>query len=320
MRIRIILGLLLAALLAGVTGYLVLINPDNPLTRLFSRRITDTDSRIVVGPYPVERDFRLLQAGKVTHIVSLLDPALPYEKTLLEKERVLAAKYGMRLENFPMASVLGRKFGDYYEGNAERAAAIIAATSDKVYLHCYLGLHRIQAVRDRLSARGVGSATYLIRQAERDQQRRLLDAAEAAYNAGHYEDALTALARIPPPALTVPARQLQAWSQYRLGRFDQAAGLFSDAQARDPANADSAIGAGYSELRRGRAAAAEERFSAALRLSHDNAEALGGLGLAQFQEGKAAEAAKNIEASLLLAPNNAELRDVLARLQAQPAR
>lgn len=308
---KFVLVSLLVLLVAGLGGYTLLINPDNPFTRLFQRKISDVTTRIVIGPYPVERDFRLLAANRVTLIVSLLDPAIPYEKTLLEKEGRLALQYGMRLKNFPMSSILGRKFGGYYEGSAAKAAAAIAGTSDKVYVHCYLGLHRIQAVRDLLDARGVASGTYNVRRAERDKVRLVLDGAEAAYNGKRYEEALARLAQVSAAALPPEGRLLQAWSHYQLGQLSAAAGQFAAERQATPGAVAPVVGSGYCALRAGRLDVAEQDFTAAIRRDPSHADALGGLGLVQYRAGRRAEAIRSLEAALQQAPNNQEFRDVL---------
>lgn len=310
-------GLTLLAIAAGGAGYWVLITPGNSFTRLFQRKITDVDAPIVIGPYPVERDFRLLKDHQVRLVVSLLDPALPYEKTLLERERQLAAKHGMRVVNFPMSSILGKKFGGYYDDSAARAADLIAKSGEKLYLHCYLGLHRIQVVRDLLAARGVQSGMYTIRQAERDKSRRLLDAAEASYQGGRYEEALASLALIPPAELATPARVLQAWSHYHSRHLEVAGKLFADLQS--VAAVDASVGLGYCALRAGDAAAAERLFLQATAAASANAEAIGGLGLTYFRLGRLPEAAAKLEAALRLTPENQELREVLAKITAKPA-
>lgn len=306
-------GTLLLMVVAGIAGYTVLINPDNPFTRLFQRKITAVDTRIVIGPYPVERDFRLLRASKVTLIVTLLDPALPYENALLEKERKLAAAHGIRVENFPMSSILGQKFGGYYADSAARAAALIANTDEKLYLHCYLGLHRIQVVRDLLNARGLPSGVYTVRRAEREVPRLQLDAAEAAYQGRRYEEALAALAQIPAAEATASAHLLQGWSNYKLERTEAAAATFTGLVSVVPAEAN--IGLGYCALRSGDHPGAIRCFEAAVQVAPANAEALGGLGLAYFRSGRLPEAAQRLEESLKLAPDNTELREVLARIK-----
>jgi len=211
---------LLAVIVAVAAGYWLVITPDNPLTRAFQRKISDIDSRIIVGPYPNKSDFRLLRDHQVNLIVSLLDPRLPYENTLLEEERKIAQQYGIRLLNFPMASIIGYKFGENYENNAIAAADVIANTSEKVYLHCYLGMHRIQVVRDILNTRGIPAGTYTIRHGEREMSRRLLDAADIDYHAGRYEESLNTLAKIAQREDSrcfhfAGLESLPAWSQAR---------------------------------------------------------------------------------------------------------
>jgi tetratricopeptide (TPR) repeat protein len=235
---------MLALAVVAASGYWLILHPDNPFTRLFQRNISDVDARVVIGPYPSERDFRLLKAHDVGLIVSVLNPAIPYEATLIERERTLAAKYGIELRIFPMSSILGQKFGDDYDTNAAKAAAAIAETNRKVYLHCYLGMHRIKAVRELLASRGVQAGTYAVRKGERNEAAALLDTAEAAYNAGHYQQALDTLARIDEKNLTDNARLLRAWSHYRLGRIQQARDLFEAFSTLNRESAEAAIGLG----------------------------------------------------------------------------
>lgn len=85
-KMFILLGL--SVLIAVAAAWWILITPDNPLTSLFGRQNSDVMARIIIGPYPAESDFRLLKQNNVGLVVSLLDPAIPYEATLLEREKV----------------------------------------------------------------------------------------------------------------------------------------------------------------------------------------------------------------------------------------
>ncbi|MCX6551026.1 MAG: tetratricopeptide repeat protein [Acidobacteria bacterium] len=315
-RKSIILLGLSAVVTAAAAGW-VLITPDNPLTDFFRRKISDVDARIVIGPYPGEEDFRLLKQHKVGLIVSLLNPAIPYEGTLLEREQALAAKYQIPLKSFPMSSILGQKFGNEYDTSAERAATAIASSPEKVYLHCYLGLHRIQSVRNLLAARGVQAGTYSVRAGERDKASSLTDMAEAAYNNRQYQAALDALAKIDENQLTGNARILRAWSYYRIGNVPQAHALFQSLLSVDPGSAQAAIGLGYCAYRQNDYATAEQQFQAALRSLPDDADALGGLGLTYYRADRLDEAAAKLEAALKLTPDNQELRDILERVRAK---
>jgi tetratricopeptide (TPR) repeat protein len=307
--------MMLAVAITAATGWWILLNPDNPLTTLFRRQVSDVNARIVIGPYPAERDFRLLKQNNVGLVVSLLDPAIPYEATLLEREKALAAQYQLPLKNFPMSSIFGRKFGDHYEESASGAAAAIAGTTAKVYLHCYLGMHRIQAVRNQLAAKGIEAGTYAVRSGERDKASTLLDMAEAAYNGGKYRNAIDTLSKIDERRLTENARLLRAWSHYRVGDMTQARALFEAFLRLSPGNPQAAIGLGYCAYRTDDLVTAERLFLGALQKVPDDADALGGLGLTYYRANRPADAAAKLEAALTLAPDNQELRDILARLK-----
>ena len=317
MTTRRFIGWGLGGLLAAGLVYWVAISPDNPVTRLFQRSISDVDAAVVVGPYPTERDFRLLQSHGVGLVVSLLNEHLPYEKVLLERERRFAGHYGMKFLNYPMTSIVGYPVGESYTGNAERAAEAIRAANTKVYLHCYLGLHRTKTVRALLAARGVVSGTYTQRQVEREQPRMMLDAAEISFRDGRYEEALAELRQIAEDRRTRDARLLQAWCHFRLGQVDEAATIFDAVLQTASDDVAAMVGAGYCALRRD-PPAAERRFARALELAPDNAEALGGRGLAAYRAGRNAEAARYLDAALRLTPENQELREVRERIRAAP--
>ena len=313
-KMFILLGLSVLITVAAAWG--VLVTPDNPLTNLFRRQISDVRARIIIGPYPAESDFRLLKQNNVGLVVSLLDPAIPYEASLLAREKTLAAQYQIPVENYPMSSILGQKFGNDYDESASRAAAAIAGTTAKVYLHCYLGQHRIQAVRTILAEKGIVAGTYAIRTGERAEAAKQLDLAEAAYNKGQYGAALASLARIEESQLTDNARLLRAWSHYRSGNIDQARDLFQAFQRQNPDNPQAAIGLGYCAYRAGDYATAETQFLAALSHVPGNADALAGLGLTYYRAGRRDAAIRRLTEALAVTPDNQELRDALARAQA----
>ncbi len=83
--------LLLAGLFAagGLVSWEILTNPGNPLVRWFSGSVATFDAPVVVGPYPLEDDFRRLKGNDVRVVVSLLDPDIPYERVLLNREKKL---------------------------------------------------------------------------------------------------------------------------------------------------------------------------------------------------------------------------------------
>lgn len=190
--------------LAGALGFLLLafwflVTPNNLLTRLFSAQISDPDARVVLGPYPSGDDLRMLKQHGVETVVSLLDPALPYERVLMDREEALAAQYRLRLLSFPMVSFFGRPVGDGYGANGTAAAEAVAHAGGKVYLHCYLGLHRTASVRRLLEARGLPTAPYRVREGEHSGEARLLANARVDFDEGRFREALGWLGQISRP-------------------------------------------------------------------------------------------------------------------------
>jgi tetratricopeptide (TPR) repeat protein len=309
-RRLIVLIIALSSLIVG--AYLVLINPNNPLTNLFRSKISDADANIVIGPYPLEDDIRLLKDHNVTTIVSLLDPNLPYENTLLEREKALAQKYQIEILNFPMASIFGQRIGSYYAENAAAAAEAITKRAGKVYLHCYLGMHRVKVVEQLLRTRQFETGTYLIHQGERSQDAKLLDRAQSEYESGHHDAALETLKGIKQ--MELPARLLQAWATYRLGDITAARELFGAILQSNPESSDARAGAGYCALRENDLALAEQSFSAALQADANYPSALVGLGFVQYRQGKLIEAARTLETALKLDPRNEEVKEILSKI------
>ena len=137
--VQVLLGL---GLLGASAGAWMLLHPAAFWLAPWRPEAQTVGSRFIFGPYPIEKDFQALQAQGVTTIVSLLDSDLPYEMVLLGQEKELAEKYGMKVLNFPMASILGQSFGKDYVSNSKAAAEAAIQADGIVYVHCYLGLHR----------------------------------------------------------------------------------------------------------------------------------------------------------------------------------
>jgi len=296
----------------AVGGWLILINPANPLTLLFRAQLTETDSKVVMGPYPLEEDFSVLMRNGVTTVVSLLDPRIPYEAVLLERERELAGRYSLKLLNFPMASILGQALDADREQRIEKAAEAIAQEPGKVFLHCYLGIHRAKAVEEAVRKRGVTSDQYLVRQGERDTQTLLIDEAQAHYDAGRNREAAAVLAQLQDPP--TKALLLYAWALYRLDDRPTAQKQFEAALARDPGLLDAHVGLGYVALRANAVADAEREFRIALAGRADHPDALVGLAMLAERRGKPAQAVTHLEAALAAAPQHEEARTMLAKL------
>jgi protein-tyrosine phosphatase len=112
---------------------------------------------IIVGPYPhYEEMKKLKEKFGVEMIVSLLNVKLPQEKALYERERRDSERLGLKTFNFPMEYLPVDS-----DSNKERLTELIAFlrshSTQKVYIHCYLGKHRIGFVRTGLIQNGIAN-------------------------------------------------------------------------------------------------------------------------------------------------------------------
>lgn len=301
-------------ILVTLISWLILIMPSNPLTSMFRSAISQVDERIIMGHYPDDEDVTLLKEGHVTTIVSLLDPAIPYEAVLLKEEQKRARIEGITLLSFPMSSILGYKFGNDYDLNASRAAQAILTSIGKVYLHCYLGRHRVEVVRQRLEALGVSATRYAIHSSERAQSALLLDQADRAYKERNYETTLLRIAEIPPGERNDDAFLLRAWAHYQLHHYVIADELFQDFLNEHPRHIDAQVGLGYTRLREGDPKSAKSLFREVVVQSPALGDALAGLGLALYHNKKPHDARIYLAKALDQEPDNQELSGLLRSL------
>ncbi len=110
----------------------------------------DTVARFTFGPYPERDRFEQLSQDGFTAVVSLLHPAVvPFEPTLLARERELAAEFGIEFIHAPMLPWVG--------DNADTVAQLkdlAGRTSGRYYVHCYLGRDRVGTVRALIERMG----------------------------------------------------------------------------------------------------------------------------------------------------------------------
>lgn len=314
LRLRALAFLGLMALLLYAGGWLLL-NPNNLVNRTFRAPITQVDSRVVVGPYPTDSDFAMLRQNGIVTIVSLLDARVPYEDVLLERERKAAVRFGFKFLNFPMTSFFGHQIGDNYDLSAAAAAQAIQGSRDRIYLHCYLGVHRVASVRDRLHAGRVDTAAYLPREGETLSRETRAERVSMRFDAGDFDGALKWYAGIEQPA---PAtRMLAAWSHLRLNQIDAAEALFRAVTDQAPELWDARNGLAYCALRRNQLTAAEGGFTSVLEKHPGNEQALVGLSIARARSGHYDAAVKTLRELLAAHPDNSEAAGLVKEYEAR---
>lgn len=306
--------LLVVGLCAGAFGVWVLLHPGSFVVQPWRAQETTISSRYIFGPYPLEEDFDRLKQHGVTTIISLLNPSVPYENVLLAQERERAQRYGIKVLNFPMGSILGQKFGEDYEKNSRAAAAAAIETKGVAYIHCYLGLHRAKNVQEYLDEH-VETVTYEGGvQHDRSPDQLALERARKASRMGEYARALSELDNIDMPGFS--AHVQRGWTYMRMSRVAEAREAFERAIAMNPEARDAHTGLGFSALRLNDLATAERAFSTVLGQDADYHDATEGMGYVRYRQGRGEEALVLLQRTLERDPSNVDARNIVERLSA----
>ncbi|MGV8959838.1 MAG: tetratricopeptide repeat protein [Stenotrophomonas sp.] len=303
---------LLVCVLGFAAGVWVLLHPASFAVQPWRAKESTTATRFVFGPYPMEQDMRRLHDQGVTTIISLLNPALPYEAVLLEDERKRAGKLGITVKNFPMGSILGQRFGTDYEHNSKAAAQAAIASQGTVYIHCYLGLHRAADVRDYLQKYAQTREFDGALANDRSPRQLANERAYALFEHGQYEAAARMLDSVQP--LDYAAHVQHGWIHLRRNENLQARDAFVQAVALGHPKTDAWNGQGFASLRLGELPAAEAAFSRALALDASDGDARQGLAQVFYRRGEPAKAKPLLEALSKENPDNSEVRELLQQV------
>ncbi len=114
------------------------------------RKITP---EVIVGPYPDYGLIADLRERGVRTIISLLDEHLIYEKSLIQREDLYARQMGIREYDFPMDSSQPPTSRLNAAALRDIIRYIGSHPDTKIYIHCYLGKHRVGDVVRLLRAR-----------------------------------------------------------------------------------------------------------------------------------------------------------------------
>ena len=315
-KILFILGGL--ALLGGITGYLILLSPGSIFVRwaqaAFPRRIT----MITFGPYPEEKEFLRFKKEGVKYDVSLLDPRLPYEKSLIDREEALCQKYGIVFKDFPMASVFDKRVFSDYQIEQGKAVEFLKHIDGPAFVHCYLGKHRVVHVRDGLVASGVPARYWTPDGTNSQEYWDMLTRLEMAQKEFSQDNFSGVLEVLKPIAIKdVDVSSLRGWSHYRLGMINDAVQDFRMGLSIEPTNPRNLDGLGYCYLQQAQPVTAEREFGLVLEQIPDDEGALVGTGLANLalQESSAAE--QIFRKVIAMDPSNNDVKGYLAKAEEQ---
>jgi tetratricopeptide (TPR) repeat protein len=311
----VLLIVVLLVLGGGAVGYWILLSPGSIWVRWARAAFPSRVTMITFGPYPSTRELRDFREKGGKYVVSLLDPRLPYEKELIEREEAEAGQYGLIMKDFPMASVFDHRIFSDYKDSEQKAVDFLKHLDGPAYVHCYLGKHRVIHVRNALLNAGVPASYWTPAGTQKEYWElvnRLADARKE-FAKGNYAQVITILE--PVTARDVDVADLRGWSHYRMGLFTEAAADFKAGLEVDSRNPRDLEGLGYCHLQQGNPVMAQRAFSLVLSSEPQNEGALMGQGLAFLALQNKPAAAEMFRQVLALDPGNDDARNSLKRAQ-----
>ncbi len=310
--------LLIVALLllgGGVAGYWILLSPGSIWVRWAQAAFPSRITRITFGPYPSAKELRSFREKGGQYVVSLLDPRLPYEKELIEREKAEAARDGLIFKDFPMASVFDHRIFSDYRDEEQEVVAYLKQLDGPAYVHCYLGKHRVIHVRNALLKAGVPASYWTPKGTGKeywDMVNRLADGRKE-FEKKNYAQVIAILG--PLSARDVDVADLRGWSHYHLGLYTEAAADFKAGLEVDSGNLRGLEGLGYCYLQQGNPVMAQRAFNRVLSREPQNEGALMGQGLAFLALQNRPAAAGIFRQVLAMDPGNDEAKISLRRAE-----
>ncbi len=109
--------------------------------------------RFTYGAYPDERKLEKLKDEGYDGVITLLNPDIPFERVLLDKELANGENSGLSIHSYPMLPWISQN-----EKSLREIKNLTADDTKRFYVHCYLGKHRVDYVRQALSTASPGTA------------------------------------------------------------------------------------------------------------------------------------------------------------------
>ena len=143
-------GLLLLMLVAAGGAFAMFLNTGMSIVAARRSRVEQLSRNLTFGPYPELADLKSLKFQHYDGVITLMHPALPFEKVLLDRETQNAAEAGIPVYSFPMLPWISEN-----RDALEAIHRLLGDGSKRYYVHCYLGQHRANLVR-QMATHGLG--------------------------------------------------------------------------------------------------------------------------------------------------------------------
>ena len=132
---------------AGVVFFAMLDNDLLAAAGQLGQQSADEGQRLVFGPYPDADKLAELEDEGYDGVIALLSPKVPFERALLQQEEDNGKEAGIRVYSRPMLPWITGN-----EASLEAIKALAEQEDKQFYIHCYLGKHRVDIVRQELEA------------------------------------------------------------------------------------------------------------------------------------------------------------------------
>lgn len=144
-------GIALFSMLLVLCGNFQLFEPLlSPVLGIVRGRPRAVSASVTIGPYPHRAELEELKKEGYVAVLSLLNTRLPPEKVLNDLEATNASRAGMKFYHVSFDYL--RLEGAQNRAHIDEVIKILKNIAGrKVYIHCYLGRHRVELVRRLLT-------------------------------------------------------------------------------------------------------------------------------------------------------------------------
>lgn len=153
------IGMMIASILLSVIGMYYFLNTGTGVVQTSQGEVVESGERFTFGPYPEQADLKRLADQGYDGVITLLSPTLPIEKPLLDKELKNGEKAGIDIISMPMLPWVGDN-----TATLNAIKKLIKKDDKRYYVHCYLGRHRVDIVKQLVNQELKTNVKVLVRQ------------------------------------------------------------------------------------------------------------------------------------------------------------
>lgn len=147
-RIKYAKYFIIVLFILDASAFYLLVSTENSVLSRLQGIVQEDETQFAYGPYPSTAKMRQLKDNGYTGVITLLSPAIPFEKVLLDQEKGRGEEIGLPVHSFPMLPWVSEN-----ESSLEGIKELLKENREgRFYIHCYLGKHRVDLVRQTIEA------------------------------------------------------------------------------------------------------------------------------------------------------------------------